>query len=89
LNQVYIPCTSALLQLDRDPAKGIQILQTTSRYQWGIGYGFLPIYVRGLTYLRARRGQEAAAEFQKILDQRAWGAVIPVHALSASHAPTL
>ena len=42
---------------------------------------FLPIYVCGLIYLRARQGQEAAAEFQKILDHRAWGAVIPVHAL--------
>ena len=27
-----------------------------------------PIYVRGLAYLAAHRGTEAAAEFQKILD---------------------
>lgn len=27
-----------------------------------------PIYVRGLTYVAAHRGREAAAEFQEILD---------------------
>jgi hypothetical protein len=29
-----------------------------------------PVYVRGEAYLAAHRGSEAAAEFQKILDQR-------------------
>jgi len=65
-----------------DAAKAIQILQTARRYQLGINYSLLPIYIRGLTYLRAHRGQEAVAEFEKILDKRAWGAVIPVYALS-------
>ena len=30
----------------------------------------LPNYIRGQAYLKARQGQEAAAEFQKILDHR-------------------
>jgi hypothetical protein len=42
----------------------------------------LPIFVRGLAYLRGRQGREAAAEFQKILDHRAVGAVVPAYALS-------
>jgi hypothetical protein len=29
-----------------------------------------PVFVRGEAYLAARRGSEAAAEFQKILDHR-------------------
>jgi len=29
-----------------------------------------PVYVRGLAYLAAHQGSEAAAEFQKILDHR-------------------
>jgi eukaryotic-like serine/threonine-protein kinase len=82
VNQVFTPCALALLELNRDPAKGIQILQPTSRYDLGIGFGFLPIYVRGLTYLRGRQGREAAAEFQKILDHRDLGAVSPAYALS-------
>jgi len=41
-----------------------------------------PIYVRGEAYLAARRGADAAAEFQKILDHR--GIVIsdPIGALA-------
>ena len=82
VNQVFIPCALALLELNRDPAKGIQILQPTSRYELGVSFGFLPIYVRGLTYQRGRQGREAAAEFQKILDHRDLGAVTLAYALS-------
>ena len=41
-----------------------------------------PVYVRGEAYLAARRGAEAATEFQKILDHR--GIVIsdPIGALA-------
>ena len=43
---------------------------------------FYPVYVRGLAYLAAHQGAEAAAEFQKILDHR--GIVIsdPIGALA-------
>jgi tetratricopeptide (TPR) repeat protein len=63
-------------------AKAIELLQPTSRYELGVGYGFVSIYVRGLAYLRGEKGQEAAAEFQKILNQRALGAAIPTFSLS-------
>jgi eukaryotic-like serine/threonine-protein kinase len=36
----------------------------------GTGMNFGPIYVRGLVYLRAHQGKEAAAEFQKIIENR-------------------
>ena len=41
-----------------------------------------PVYVRGEAYLAARKGREAAAEFQKILDHR--GVVVnqPIGALA-------
>jgi eukaryotic-like serine/threonine-protein kinase len=58
------------------------MLQAAKRYELGVGFGFEPIYVRGLTYLRGKKGQEAATEFQKILDQRVWGAVNPRFSLS-------
>jgi tetratricopeptide (TPR) repeat protein len=83
VNSVYTPCTLAVLEANRgNPGKGIELLQASSRYELGIGYDFLPIYVRGLTYLRDKKGPEAAAEFQKILSQRAWGAVKPTFAIS-------
>jgi len=40
------------------------------------------VYVRGLAYLAARRGAEAAAEFQKILDHRGIVASDPIGALA-------
>lgn len=90
----YLPTLRALLALDRtEAAAAVELLQTAVPYEDGAplsgGSDFLlgadnlhPAYVRGLAYLAARRGQEAAVEFQKILDHR--GIVIsdPIGALA-------
>ena len=44
--------------------------------------GLYTVYVRGQAYLAAGRGQEAAAEFQKILDHRGIVLADPVGALA-------
>jgi len=78
----YLPTLRALLALNRSqPANAVELLQTAIPYEGGtpigggsevfLGVGSLyPAYVRGMAYLAARRGREAAAEFQKILDHR-------------------
>ena len=90
----YLPTLRALLALNRKkPPNAIKLLQTAIPYERGaqieggsellLGAGNLyPAYVRGVAYLAARRGGEAAAEFQKILDHR--GIVIsdPIGALA-------
>jgi len=90
----YAPTLRALLALnDSHPLKAVELLQTTIPYELGnpseggseflLGAGNLyPAYVRGLCYLAARQGAEAASEFQKILDHR--GIVIsdPIGALA-------
>src|SRR5437867_12527848 len=82
-NSVFIPCAQALLESNRgDSARGIQALQPAIRYELGPVYFFLPIYVRGLIYLHARRGQEAATEFPRMHNYRALGAIAPAYALS-------
>jgi predicted Zn-dependent protease len=82
-NQVFVPCALAILQSSHgDAVKALETLQSTNRYELGPSFGFLPIYVRGLVYLRGKRGQEAAAEFQKIFDNRDMGAVLPAYSLS-------
>ena len=61
-----------------EPAKAIELLQTSVPYELGTPRSALqgclgalyPIYVRGQAYLAARRGPEAVTEFQKILDRR-------------------
>jgi len=90
----YLPALRALLALNRSqPANAVDLLQTAIPYEGGnpieggseylLGVGTLyPAYVRGMTYLVARRGHEASVEFQKILEHR--GIVIsdPIGALA-------
>jgi serine/threonine protein kinase/tetratricopeptide (TPR) repeat protein len=83
LHQVFIPVVRALIELDhKAPDKAIQALQSATPYELGTVPGFLPIYVRGLAYLQAKRGAEAAAEFQKIIDHRGIDPPTPEHSLA-------
>jgi tetratricopeptide (TPR) repeat protein len=71
INSIYLPTTRALIEIDRgNPTKAIELLRTVSPYEFGGAARVSPNYVRGLAYLKARQGPEAAAEFQKILDHR-------------------
>ncbi len=85
----YLPTVHAQVAVNRNsPAKAIEFLQAVGPYELGQlgGASFLPslypVYVRGAAYLAARQGNEAAAEFQKILDHR--GIIInePIGALA-------
>jgi tetratricopeptide (TPR) repeat protein len=87
----YVPVLRAQFALDhRDPAKTIDLLKSTVPYELGSPvasfvafYGPLyPAYLRGEAYLAQRRGPEAAAEFQKILDHRGIVLADPVGALA-------
>jgi len=90
---IYLPTVRALLALNnRQPAKAIESLETAIPYELGTpsegGSEFLlgasnlyPAYVRGLAYLAAHQGREAAAEFQKILDHREIVVCDPIGAL--------
>ncbi len=83
LHQVYIPVVRALIEMDRKaPEKAIEPLQAATPYELGNAQGLLPIYVRGLAYLQAKRGAEAATEFQKIVDHRGVAPVAPEHSLA-------
>jgi tetratricopeptide (TPR) repeat protein len=85
----YVPALRALLNLG-EPSKGIDLLEIAVPYELGTPrctiHGFFgalyPVYVRGLSYLAARRGAEAAAEFQKILDHRGIVVSDPIGALA-------
>jgi tetratricopeptide (TPR) repeat protein len=67
----YMPTLRALLALKHnEPTQAIALLQTATPYEGGIGF-LRPAYVRGLAFLAAHEGREAAGEFQKIIDHRA------------------
>lgn len=69
VNNVWAPAIRAEVEVNRgNPAKAIDLLQSASVYEFGWRAKYLPTYARGRACLGARRGTEAAAEFQKILD---------------------
>lgn len=87
----YLPTLRAQLALNHGQTAGaIELLETATANELGQPrstlqgfYGALyPIYVRGEAYLAGRRGAEAAAEFQKILNHQ--GIIIsdPIGALA-------
>ena len=87
----YLPTLRAQLALNRGQiARAIELLQTAAPNELGQPrstlqgfYGALyPIYVRGEAYLAARRGEEAAAEFQNILNHQGISISDPVGALA-------
>ncbi|HEY6340684.1 MAG TPA: protein kinase [Bryobacteraceae bacterium] len=87
----YLPVLRAAVALNRgDPSKALELLQAAAPYELGhLGVnsqGFVgslyPIYMRGEAYLGAKRGAEAAAEFQKILDHRGIVVADPIGALA-------
>ena len=72
-NAVRLPEIRAALELERgQPAKAVELLASASPYERMYPEA---VYLRGLAYLRLRKGVEAAAEFQKILDHKgaSWG----------------
>jgi eukaryotic-like serine/threonine-protein kinase len=81
----YLPTLRAKLVLSRGNAsEAIESLRVATRYELGsVGTGtFYPIYVRGEAYLAAHQGNEAVAEFQKILDHRGIVLNQPIGALA-------
>ena len=69
INSLWVPLVGAAIQLNRNnPAEAVQLLEPAKRYE--AAAEFWPQYLRGLAYLKLKSGNEAAAEFQKILDNR-------------------
>jgi tetratricopeptide (TPR) repeat protein len=68
----WLPTFRAMLALDRkDPQQALSALGTSLPYELGDqGYWpMCPTYVRGKAYLQAGQGQQAVAEFSKLLRQ--------------------
>lgn len=71
LSGVFAPLIRAQIERTRsNPTEALKFLETVRRYDLGILVGAYNSYVRGLIYLDLRRGPEASAEFQNIIDHR-------------------
>jgi eukaryotic-like serine/threonine-protein kinase len=78
LHGYWLPVIRASIRLAANDAAGaIDLLRVASAYELGgatqgpsMNGTLYPVYVRGEAFLKAGRGPEAAAEFQKIIDHR-------------------
>jgi serine/threonine protein kinase/tetratricopeptide (TPR) repeat protein len=76
LNGYWLPTIRSAIALEgRHPDKAVELLQAASAYELGepspgaqVGGTLYPVYVRGEAYLGAGQKQQAAAEFQKLID---------------------
>jgi len=75
LVQHYLAPTirGAIKLQQNDPAAAIDLLRGTARYDLAFTESFdfvYPAYIRGLAYLKLGDGKSAAAQFQKMIDNR-------------------
>ena len=78
----FTQTAGAAIELNNNnPVKALQLLEPTARCEYGGAGSMYAIYIQGLANLQARQAQEAAADFQKILDHpgivlnNVWGAL--------------
>jgi eukaryotic-like serine/threonine-protein kinase len=85
----WLPIIHAKIELNRkNPAAAVEMLQVTAPLEMNQEGGFYANYLRGEAFLRLRKGREAAAEFQKLLDHRALG-WFPMGAVASAAWPRL
>jgi tRNA A-37 threonylcarbamoyl transferase component Bud32/predicted Zn-dependent protease len=84
----WLPSIRSAIELNAKNAAGaVEILQAAAPYELAQSQPFqvgmmYPVYLRGQAYLLARKGKEAAAEFQKIIDHRGVVLNFPLGALA-------
>lgn len=90
MNGYWLPTIHAAIEINRgNPAKAIEMLQTTAPYELGepsplfqLGGSLYPAYLRGQADVLLHRGDDAAKEFAKILDHRGVTFNYPLGALA-------
>jgi tetratricopeptide (TPR) repeat protein len=65
------PWLHGLIEINHDnPAAALEWLEKLRPYEFGLVTGLWSTYDRGRAYLKLKKGQEASAEFQRVLDHR-------------------
>ena len=87
VQQIYWqPTIRAEIEVSRNnPDKAIALLQKATPYELGGGGpvgGLYPVFVRGQALLKAHKGSQAAAEFQKLTDHQGVVINLPLGALA-------
>lgn len=80
-NAIWLPVVRAAVELHRgNYDQTVAILQPVQAYESAAHFWLA--YLRGQAFLRRKSGEEARAEFQRILDNRGWDATSPLWPLA-------
>ena len=83
LNGVDAPVILAASQLRKGQAdQALRTLEAVKQYEFGTYAGLLPNYLRGMAFLQLRKANEAASEFNAVLDHRGVEPMEPLWELS-------
>jgi len=78
-----VPFSRAVVELNRGNAVGaLQIIDPLTTYDFSLVLGNARLYLSGMAHLQQKKGQEAAAEFEKILSHRGVDPFAPEHQLA-------
>jgi tetratricopeptide (TPR) repeat protein len=81
--RIFLPIIRALIELDKDNAtQAIEIMKPTVQYDLGDVASLRTAYIRGHINLAAKKGGEAAVEFQKLLDHPQIVGIDPMYPLA-------
>jgi hypothetical protein len=80
LQQIDIPPVRAAIEIKKgNPAAAVEALRVSEAVE---GDNLLPTFYRGIAYLSMKSGQEAAAQFKKVIDHKTTMVPSPLHSIS-------
>jgi serine/threonine protein kinase/tetratricopeptide (TPR) repeat protein len=83
VNSIMAPLIQSGIERSRgNVGEAVRLMESVRTYDRSLVIGLTNNYVRGNLYLEQRRGEEAAAEFKKIIDSPTIDPFSPVHALA-------
>jgi len=69
ISRLWLPDVQAAIELRQgNPRRAVELLMPVTPYESGWVDHYISAYLRGESYLAMRRGPEASAEFEKIID---------------------
>jgi tetratricopeptide (TPR) repeat protein len=95
VQRYWLPTIRAAIALDKkNPREAIEALRAAAPYELAeVSYqGLYPVYMRGIAFLAAGQGAEAAGEFRKILEHRGimcYRAISPLSQLQLARAEAM
>jgi eukaryotic-like serine/threonine-protein kinase len=83
IQNYWLPTIRAQIEIaSNNPAKAIELLRRTERYELSAASPMLPVYARATAFLIAKQGSAAVGEFKKILEHRGVVGNSPIGALA-------